>query len=738
MRWAAAFAACSLILIAGCGGSSSSSGSSQGPGPQAPKANPGGPYTGTAGVAVTFNGAASSDPQSQALTFLWNFGDGATGTGVNPTHTYPQVTGQTSTIYSVSLTVQNTSGLSNQATTTATIQDLTPLADASITGTVETGKKPISGAHVYLFAAGNTGYGLPSVSLLSATETGTSDSTGAYVATNAFGVFSISGDYTCTAGQQLYVYASGGDSGSGQNSAATLLAAIGPCPSSSSPGISVWVNEVSTVATAFSLAGFAIDPTHISSSGTALAQTGIANAFANVTNLETLSTGVALAATPNGNGVVPQAEINTLANALEACVDPSNSVSNPCDMLFSNAYSGGLSGTEPTNTATAAINIAHNPAINVNSVYQIPINTPAYTPALSRAPNDFTLGLTFAEGTVSDAGSVAVDAAGNAWMVDPQRNSVLELSNLGAILSGAGGYTSGGLNNSGKIAIDQSGNVWITNLGGGITELTKSGAPVSGSLGYTGGGLNQPVAIAIDGRGNAWVEDTGGLTIVELSSTGSPLSGSGGFTSIGGTDSSIAIDGAGGVWLPNMFGGVTKMSSSGAVLSGANGYRGAGILNPLTVAIDNFGNAWVTNSNASISVLSNTGSAVSGGNGDTAASITNPSAIAVDGSGNVWVLNMAPASVTEFSNPGSVLSGPSGYMGGNMINPASLAIDGSGDIWVTNPGSCTGTTCNSNSLRSGGTVTELMGVASPVITPLAAGLPATPTANGSSSLGTLP
>jgi hypothetical protein len=262
MRWAATLAACGLFFLAACGGSSSSSGSGGGLAPQVPKANAGGPYTGSAGVPVTFNGAASTDPQGQALTFSWNFGDGTNGTGINPTHTYPQVAGQATSVYTVGLTVQDTSGLSNQAVTTATIQGVPPLTDAGLTGMVATGKKAIAGAQVYLFAAASTGYGLPSVSLLSATETGTSDSGGAYVLTNAYGAFTMSGDYTCTTGQLLYIYASGGDSGSGANPATGLLAAIGPCPSSSSAAVSVWVNEVSTVATAFALAGFASEFGH--------------------------------------------------------------------------------------------------------------------------------------------------------------------------------------------------------------------------------------------------------------------------------------------------------------------------------------------------------------------------------------------------------------------------------------------------------------------------------------------
>ena len=57
-------------------------------GNQLPVADANGPYTGEAGMAVSFDGSASNDPDGTIETYDWNFGDGNTGSGETTTHTY--------------------------------------------------------------------------------------------------------------------------------------------------------------------------------------------------------------------------------------------------------------------------------------------------------------------------------------------------------------------------------------------------------------------------------------------------------------------------------------------------------------------------------------------------------------------------------------------------------------------------------------------------------------------------
>jgi hypothetical protein len=54
----------------------------------APVAEAGGPYQGLAGIPVEMTGSGSTDPDGDALTYGWSFGDGATGTGADVAHTY--------------------------------------------------------------------------------------------------------------------------------------------------------------------------------------------------------------------------------------------------------------------------------------------------------------------------------------------------------------------------------------------------------------------------------------------------------------------------------------------------------------------------------------------------------------------------------------------------------------------------------------------------------------------------
>jgi PKD repeat protein len=86
-----------------------------------PSASAGGPYTSTTGQGIVFDGSKSSTPDGTALTYAWTFGDGATGSGVKPTHTYAA-----SGTFDIGLTVTDIRGGTNSASTTVTISRVIP------------------------------------------------------------------------------------------------------------------------------------------------------------------------------------------------------------------------------------------------------------------------------------------------------------------------------------------------------------------------------------------------------------------------------------------------------------------------------------------------------------------------------------------------------------------------------------------------------------------------------------
>jgi hypothetical protein len=633
------------------------------------------------------------------------------------------------------------SGLQETGATQAT-------AGARLTGVVHGGQNPISGARVYLFAAasGASGAGAAayggsgiaasvnnaSVSLLTSAGNTTLDQSGTatngdyYVTTDSNGNFSITGDYSCTAGQQVYLYALGGNPGlgTGTNAAAGLMAALGNCPGGSSAFAAgtpyVVVNEVSTVAAAYAMAGFATDAVHVGSSGTALALTGIANAFANAGNLETLSTGAALATTPAGNGTVPQAEINTLANVLAACVNSNGAVTGPasatpCYTLFHHAESAGGTGTVPSDTATAAINIAHYPAANVAALYGLSTAAPPFGGALTAQPNDFVVAVSFTGAGLSAPFGIAIDGAGNAWSAGG--SSVAEQSSLGAVLTGTSGITGSGLGAPRSIAIDLSGDAWIP--GTSVVEISSTRSFLSGSSGFSGTNiLNQTFisnasGIAIDGSGNVWVPNQAGNEGVwEFSSAGNYVGWINGFSFDVDILEGIAADPAGYVAIPDLMGNfISEFTSAAGAGSGGNIQPGAGLNEPSQIAIDANGSMWVTNDNGNgISKISKTGTPQSGTNGFTGGGLNDPFAIAIDGADNVWVANGGTNCVTELSNSGSPLSGSSGMgcVTGSTNFFSRIALDGSGNVWVTQP--------------VANTVMEMIGAGTPVVTPLAVGV----------------
>ncbi len=81
-------------------------------------------------LTVSFNAAASSDPDGTIATYAWAFGDGTTGSGVTASHTYASAG-----TYAVVLTVTDNQGASTSLTTNVLVNPVTSLFSDTFTRT---------------------------------------------------------------------------------------------------------------------------------------------------------------------------------------------------------------------------------------------------------------------------------------------------------------------------------------------------------------------------------------------------------------------------------------------------------------------------------------------------------------------------------------------------------------------------------------------------------------------------
>ncbi|WP_260703157.1 Vgb family protein [Edaphobacter flagellatus] len=605
---------------------------------------------------------------------------------------------------SAPVTTPTAPGGSNSTTTVGTLFTTAQSTDGTSLG----GKQYIVGAHIYLFAANTSAWGGSSISLLNPAGSGVSvDATGAYVTSSSTGAFSFTGLYSCTPGDQVYVYASNGNPGSGANNPVIgMFAVFGTCPASGNfaGAISAFtINEVTTVSTAYALAGFMSDPTHVASGPSANAKRGLANAFAAYNNLVDLESGVAKANNDSGNGFIPQAKINAIANLLVPCVNSTGSNA-ACVSLFSNTRPS-TSVPAPSNTAQAVLNMAHNPALNVPALFTLASATSPYQPTLSAAPNDWTLSITFFSDNMPGPYFPAVDSQGNLWVPGYASDNITKFDPLGNVVYA---WNGGGIKQPFAVAIDSQDDPWVVNFipnAATVSRYDNNGTPLSSTAFACAATCFFP---AFDTAGNLWVSGTDHTNV---------FSSSGSQTSSFATDaytSGIAIASNGSAWTLGHGGSLYHLTPSSAPAKFTQSLTAASGNDLTPVAIDSSDNVWFASArNSTLGKADPNGSLLSPASGYTGGGLKGPAGIAIDGANRVWVVNRDGNSISEFASDGTALSpsiglGTDSYtaQGVNVgiSGPRGIAIDPSGNVWVSN------FTYNS--------VTELVGAATPVATPI--------------------
>jgi len=559
-----------------------------------------------------------------------------------------------------------------------------------VSGNIHGGQQPVKGATVQLYAVNTTTAKGLSTPLISAT-----------VLSDATGSFKISNLYHCATGDLVYITATGGDSSAGINTGLVLMAGLGPCSGLNSSTF-ISINELTTVATTYALAPFMADATHVGS--TAATSQGLANAF----NIEQELVSVAAGTVPGpllpATATAPTAKLVTLADAMAACVNsPTGSTS--CSSFYTAATPPGTSST-PADTVSALLNIVHYPANNVASVFGlITPGSPFQTP-LAQAPADWTMPLTITGGGLNAPFGLAVDATGNVWAADEGGFAVSKFNYLGLDATGGSGYTGGGLLAPQGIAIDLGGHVWIANTGAStVVELDNNGNVLS-NTGFTAGGIDAPTGIAVDKAGNAWVANFAGDSITELSPSGAAIDNSPGAT--GSAPLAIALDPDGNIWVDNNgTGTVGKYDATGHPAAGSP-FTDGFLLGGTQIALTAADSAWVAApGNNSLSAFQSNGSPLPPSPPVQGGGLNAPVTLAIDGANTIWVVNgVSSGTLSAFTSAGIALTSASGI--GAINSPAGIAIDASGNLWTANSGD--------------NTLTEFVGLASPVVTPLAAAI----------------
>src|SRR5215469_11012337 len=620
----------------------------------------------------------------------------------------------------------------------------------NIQGTVHGGQAPISGAKIYLLAAATGGYGTFATSLINSTAPNAfEDGNGNYyVMTDANGNFALGGDYTCIEGQQVYMVAWGGNpglAGNVDNGAIIQMAGLGECPAAGNLAAQVpymVINEVTTVAFAYAMGGFATNAWNVSSNAanSASSATAIANAMRNANNIVNLQWGQSpRVANGNPNSVNPQAKIYVLANILASCVNTSSPSSTTCTNLFNAAKDS--SGNPASDESTAIFNIVHNPADtstipnHVNSIWALNPSTPVFTAdsPMTQQPADWTMPVIY-NGLVSVPGvngsnqiisgpyNMAFDASGNAWIGDRVKG-VVEVGPQGA----ANTYNPGFGMVKGVAVSPADGTIWVSDYGNSIVDiLNSSGTTVATVTTNITPRRHGPIltAFSLDpSTGFAAYEANEDIPSVVFfeANPATPytytkfanVKGSSGFPNVD-TPGWIAVDQTGTAWIPST--DTSEVANVG--LSWKNGVdketpdQSAGPQS-YSLASDANSNIWITTDSGAAQLEEiPAGATTVSGNPITGGGMNAPFKLAVDGGNTIWIANDGANTVSAYKPSTASWLAANGFStsAASGIGAVVLGIDGSGDVWTGN---------------ADGSVTQLLGLATPTATPFYGGMTVT-------------
>ena len=283
----------------------------------------------------------------------------------------------------------------------------------------------------------------------------------------------------------------------------------------------------------------------------------------------------------------------------------------------------------------------------------------------------FTSGVgwsTFVSTGLSHPNGLAVDRAGNVYIVDGGHNLVVKVPAAGG---SAVTLPFTGLSSPDGVAVDSTGNVFVSDTGNNrVVELPVGGGALV-ALPFTG--LSAPMGVAVDDAGNVYVADKGNNRVAVLPGSGGTQANQG--TNLGSPPGGLAVDGSG-----HVFAAVPALNQV-VQLSGVGGgvvtvpFNGVG---PQGVALDSQGNVYVadTGNNRVVRLLAG------GGAQSTLAftGLNNPYGVATNAAGDVFVADTGNNRVVKLPAGGGaqqVLA----FTG--LSFPVAVAVDATGAVYAT-------------------------------------------------------
>ena len=311
-----------------------------------------------------------------------------------------------------------------------------------------------------------------------------------------------------------------------------------------------------------------------------------------------------------------------------------------------------------------------------------------YTVRMVAGPSPGPDGVPAVESALDGPTGVAVDAAGNLYVADSRNHTVRKIDAAGTITTLAGtavrGYhgdggpaTAAQLDGPGGLAVDAAGNVYVVAAGNGLVRKIDAAGTITtlagtGTRGYAGDGgpaaeaqLNYPSGVAVDAAGNVYVADSGNHRVRKIDAAGT-------ITTLAGTETwGYAGDGG------------------PAAEAQLNSTRGVAVDAAGNVYVADSGNHRVRKIDAAgtITTLAGTGTRGYAGDGGPAAEaqLNYPSGVAVDAAGNVYVVDAGNDRVRKIDAAGTIGTVRLGRAD-DLTWENGIAADAAGNLYVTYAG----------------------------------------------------